>query len=469
MIKTVGIILAFFVFAFSGEYSLKELVDSAYKHSHLLAVADMTREKSIEAIDEAKRNMLPKITFSGDYSFAITPYNSMANITEWKEISLPGVYNDFTMDELFMFPRNALSGRIDLQQTLFAQNKLRRNVEYALIQARGMICNWQDVRMKVKADMTKKYYSALIARQRILIEEQSRNISKSRHNQTLSLFESRLLSEIDTLNSFIDFSQASVRLSEVKRGEREIYRSIAVAAGLKEPADSIFLTDTLLPAATKFDYDLLLEHFLSENKDLRISATEVDLAEVRVKIAKGDYYPVIYGGLALNRIAQFDKLQKSADFDFAPERKLYLGMTYDITPFGQRQIRVKQSEYDLNIAKRNFENRKEQLILLLKSNYETIDEEITKINESEKMLKASQKALLLAQNRYESGLLSQTDMETAEQRFRNSGLVYLSAVFRYNSLLIDLRIMGADYLYESDENIENERFDGFNNYYLRND
>ncbi|MCL1945550.1 MAG: TolC family protein [Chitinivibrionia bacterium] len=465
MIKIASVILTFFVFAFCGEYSLKALIDSAYKHSHPLAVANIMKEKGAEAIDEAKRNMLPKITFSGDYSFAITTYNSMANMVEWEDMFYG--WGDFSTDDLFLFPKNTLSGRIDLQQTFFAQNKLRRAVEYALIQNRGLICNWQDVRMKVKADMTKMYYNALISRQRMLIEEQSKNISESRHNQTLSLFESRMLSEIDTLNSFIDFSQASVRLSEAKRGEREIYRSIAVAAGLKEPADSIFLTDTLLPAATKFDYELLLEHFLSENKDLRMLATEVSLAEVRVKIAKGDYFPIIYGGLSLNRIAQFDKLQKPANFDFAPERKLYLGMTYDVTPFGLRQIRVKQSEYDLKITKRNFEERQEQLTLLLRSNYETIDEEITKMQEGEKMLKASEKALILAQNQYASGLLSQVDMETAEQRFRNSGLNYLLAVFRYNSLLIDLRIMGADYLYEPIENTKNERFDGFNNYYLR--
>jgi outer membrane protein TolC len=491
--KIIFVIFIFSVSAFCRGYSLNELVDSAYKHSHLLAIAEMMNERNSDAIDDAKRSMLPKITFSGTYSYGITPYNSMAEITDGQSMTFTQIYRDWFQDHgrfpsfvegdtiitmmldglidgfSALVPKHSVSGGIDLRQTIFAQNKQRLAVEYARIQGRGLICHWQDVRMKVKANMTKNYYFALISQQRTQIEKQSRDIAKSRHEQTLSLFESHLLSEIDTLNSFIDFSQASVRLSEAKRGEREIFRTIAVSAGISDSVDSMVLTDSLLPAVNYLDYNLLVEHFLAENKDLRALATEVELAEIRVKIAKGDYYPVIYGGLAFNRIAQFNEVKKFDDFNFAPERKLYLGINYDITTFGQRKLRVNQSEYDLKIAKRNFENQKEQLLLVLKSNYETIIEEIAKIEESKKMLDASQKALLMAQDRYSHGLVSQTDMEMAEQRFRNGGLVYLTAVFRYNSLLIDLRIMGADYLYEPLEKAENERFDTFNNYYLRND
>jgi outer membrane protein TolC len=470
----------------AGEYSLNELIDSAYKHSHLLAIADLQIEKNVEVVDDAKRNMLPKITFNGNYNYMVTHYNSMSSMidgelpsfTEIYKDMIPGSWSYKTGDTLITLmldyimdgfvgtpPRNTITGGIDLRQIFFAQNKLRHSVDYARIQGRALICHWQDVRMRVKAEITRLYYAGLLSLQQTQIENQSRDIAESRHNQTLSLFNSHILSEIDTLNSFVDFSQSAVRLAEVKRNQREIFRGIAVAAGLKESVDSIVLTDTILLSAYKFNYEILQEHFLAENKDLRMLANEVDLAEMRVKIAKDDYYPIVYGGLALNRIANYKGID---DFNFAPERKLYLGVSYDITTFGQRRIRVKQCEYDLKIATHNYENKKEQLLLALKSNYEAISEEITKIEESKRILDASQKALYLAQNRYANGIVSQTEMEAAEQRFRQSGHVYLSAIFRYNSLLIDLRIMGADYLYEPIENAEKGIFDNFDNFYLRN-
>jgi outer membrane protein TolC len=177
-------------------------------------------------------------------------------------------------------------------------------------------------------------------------------------------------------------------------------------------------------------------------------ANEVDLAQLRTKIAKGDYFPTVYGGLSLNRTAQFDEFKNFDGFSFVPDRKLYLGVSYDITTYGQRKLKLKQSEYNLKIAEHNYENKKEQLLIQLKSNFEAINEEYAKVEESKKILDAAQKALVLAQNRFKSGLISQTEIDIFEQRYRQSGLVYLSAVSQYNSALIDLRIMGADYLYE---------------------
>ncbi|MDR0304184.1 MAG: TolC family protein [Chitinispirillales bacterium] len=474
MFCVILIILILSSAAFAADYSLNELVDSAYKHSHLLSIADLQIEKNKEFVDESKRHLLPAVTFTGNYNYAITPYNSMAKITDESPASFTEFYKkeiagnfpykagdtlitgmlDYLISGFSeITPRNTISGGIDLRQTFFAQNKFRHSINYARIQGRALICYWQDVRMKVKADMTKLYYSALIAKEQTLIEKQSRDIAESRHNQTVLLFNSHILSEIDTLNSFVDFSSSAIRLAESQRHNREIYHTIALSAGISN-SDSITLSDTLSISGYRFDYDVLQQHFLEENKDLRLLANEVDLAEIRAAMAKDDYYPIIYGGISLNKVAQFDNLNKFDDFSFEPDRKLYLGISYDITTFGRRRLKVKQSEYDLKIAKHNYENKKEQLLIQLKSNFEAINEEYAKVEESKKILDASQKALVLAQNRFSDGLISQMEMDIFEQRFRQSGLVYLSAVLRYNSALIDLRIMGADYLYEFSESFE---------------
>jgi|GEM_PF-2003769 len=484
------IILFSFVKTFSAEHSLVELVDSAYKHSHLLAIADLQMKKSKEAVDEAKRKMLPTVALNGNYSYAVTSYNPMSNMLDGQMPSFTKMYNDlipenrsFKVGDTLITgmldylingfsnpgPPNSISGGIELRQMFFAQNKLRYSLEYAQVLGRGLICHWQDVRMKVKANMTKLYYSALIVQEQTQIEKQSRDIAQSRHEHTVLRFNSHVLSEIDTLNSFIDFSSAVIRCAEIQRNKREIYRMIAVAAGIEENPDSMILSDTLSISDYQFDYNILEMHFLSENKDLRLLANEVDLAEIRLKITKGDYFPTVYGGLSLNRTAQFENPKNFDGVLVEPDRKLYLGFSYDVTTFGQRKLRVKQSEYDLKIAKHNYENKKEQLLLELKSNFESIKEEYAKVEEGKKILDAAQKALALAQNRYKDGLISQTEMDISEQRFRQSGIVYLSAISRYNSALIDLRIMGADYLYEPMEKAENEKFGVFNNFYLRNE
>ena len=432
-------LFVFFTVSFSREFTLGELIDSAYRHSHLLAIADMQKEINRNEVDFAKRTMLPNISFSGNFSHALTP-----------------------IDE--SLPQNTLWGGFDFRQTLFAQNKLRHALNFAQTSGRALICRWQDVRMRVKAEMTRLYYAALLSAEHLKIEKQSLGIAENRHKQTLTLFSAQILSEIDTLNSFIDYSQALIRLAEAKRGEREVMRAIATMAGLTISPDSIVLTDSILPAPRRFNYPILEAHFIAENKDLQVLRNEVSLAEIRVDIAKSDYFPVVFGGLALNRIASFDNRR---NFDFLPERIIYLGLSYDITPFGQRRIRVRQSELNLRIAKRSFEHQKEQMLLLLKSNYERLTEEYAKMEESRKIRDAAERALTIAQNRYANGLISQNDIEIAEHRFRQSGLMYLSAVSRYNSLLIDLRIMGADYLYEPPERIEIQRFDDFIDFHLR--
>jgi len=485
MRKIVCAILTFSTLAFSNvSYSLSELIDSAYKHSHLVAVANMMIEQNIKSIEETRRNMLPQILFSGNFEHAITPFNLMtagsdlATFTENYRAAFPAssVWNladieittmlDQTLNALMYMPQNTLSGGIDIRQTIFAQRRLRLSLEYEKFRGRGLICKWQEARMNVKADITRKYYSALIAQKRTRIEQRSLDIAQSRHSETVLRFELEQLSELDTLNSFIDFSQARIRLREAERTELESFRAIVVTAGLSARADSIILTDSLLPNVVNIDYDLLMRNFLARNKELRMLTTAVELASLNVQIAKGEFLPVVFGGLALNRIANFTG---RSDFSFEPERKVYLGMTYDITPFGQRGLRVRQREFDLNIARRNLDRRTEELTLVLTSLYEMLAEEILKIEESRNMRDAAEKAYDLAQSRYSNGLVSQTDMEIAEQKFRSSDLSYLQAIFGYNSLLIDLRIIGADYLFDTTRNIENERFDLFDEYYLRDE
>ena len=211
--KTVFILLLVSISSFSREYSLNELIDSAYKHSHLLSIADLQMEKNRDLIEISKRNLLPTVMFFGQYDYAITPYNPLANIFD-ESFSFTQYYDNLTpidtyskrsdllitekLDELLngfsvMAPRNSVSGGIDLRQTFFAQNKVRHSIEYARVQGRALICSWQDVRMRIKANMTKLYYSALIAGEQVLIEKQSQDIAGSRHEQNLLLFNSQIL------------------------------------------------------------------------------------------------------------------------------------------------------------------------------------------------------------------------------------------------------------------------------------
>ena len=485
MKKSLCLILLFSTLAFADVgFSLAELIDSAYRHSHLIAVANMAIEQNVQAIDEARRNMLPQIRFFGNFEHLITPFNPMGDLdgemtfTEMYRATFPAALShnladmEITgmLDRLVMGltepPANTLSGGFDFRQPIFAQRRLRLSLMYERVRGRGLICRWQEARMTVKADMTRKYYSAIIAQKRTSIEERSRDIAENRHNETVLRFELEQVSQLDTLNSFIDLSQARLRLREARRLQRDNFRAIAVAARLSAHADSIVLSDTLLANVTDINFDLLMRNFLAQNKELRLLNTAVNLAEIRLQMTRGEYFPTVFGGFALNRIANFTG---GGDFSFEPERKVYLGITYDILPFGQRGMRVKQSELDLRIARRNLERRKEELTLLLTSYYETLIEEILRIEESRNIRNAAESALALAQVRYANGLISQADMEWIEQKFRNSDLTYLQAVFAYNSLLIDLRIIGADYLFDTPRNIENERIEAFIEYYLRDE
>ena len=442
---------------FSKEYTLEMLLDQAYRNSDAMAVAQLKMTNSALVISEAKRKMLPTALLSAEYDHSLggddITNNSLTHDYMMKSPVPQGQYyaGDTIITNLvdeklgyYIPQRNNLTMGVDVRQTIWQQNKIRHSIDALKIANRSAVCEWQDAQMQVKATITRLFYGALLAKQKIQIEEESSERNKRSHALIVDYYSANLRSELDTLNSYIDLVSNSIKVSEAQREYRESRQFILAFANIELLADSLELLGELLPESYNKEYDEIYKHFLQENKVLTVLTARYDQSKIKVKIDKGDYLPIIYGGVSFERTARF---HNGNDFSLDPYRKLYLGLTYNLFEGGQRSVRIKQSEHRSQMDFHELQETRRRLTVELKSLFDKKQEYEIKMDESKNLLEASQKGYEIAYDSFKAGLIKQIELDDSNDRLLRAELFYAQSIYNYNSRVIDLRIYAADYLF----------------------
>jgi outer membrane protein TolC len=441
---------------FSREYTLVELVDSVYKHSDRLKIATYKMEKNSEEVKERKSDFLPSFGIGATYGYAISSGSSFDEFS-YTEAYLHGVKSPQDQDVFITSmmdqtasmlgggaPKNSLALTAKIHQNIYSQGKVYNMYKMSELSSRGLICHWQEVRMEARAEITRLYYRALLAEKDLDIRVKFEELLGNRHQKSVDYFKASLKSELDTLNSFLDLTKANIKMLEARRGRDDVFRTIVIFTKLEEPAESVSVVGELEPMFFEKSIDEVKFQFLQENKTLTQLRNQVDILEYNIKFTQGNYYPTVFGGIDFGTSSQFDS---DNSINFLPQHQLFLGVNYDLFTFGKRGFKVEQSRYDKKIAERELGNSEKRLTLSLERQFALLEEKRIRMSEGEQIETTSKKAYEISIDSYESNLISSLEVQDSETKLLESHLYFSNAIFEYNSALIDLRIMMADYLY----------------------
>lgn len=353
----------------------------------------------------------------------------------WPELTAAGVYTRNIERPVFFFNSPEGLQRIEvgsdneidlsatLRQTLY-DPALGPAVRAARIAREAAAAGTERVRTLIALEARLRYYDALFARELVRVREQAVAQAEARIEQVRSFYDAGTAAEFDLLTAEVEAENLRPPLIEA-RNERELAlnrlkRVVGVPlsrpVGLTEgfpvvPADSEVIGSPD-GAVHEAELQAAVEAALAGRSDLATQRLVVELQEQQVTAERRSAFPVFDFTANYLRRASTDDLPRESDF----VDSLTAGVAFDVDLFdgGERAGRVAQAEAALERERQRLSRLSEGVRLEVEQAYLTVRAAREWVEASRGTVTRAERALEIAQLRFQNGLSIQLELDDAE-------------------------------------------------------
>jgi outer membrane protein TolC len=287
----------------------------------------------------------------------------------------------------------------------------------------------------VAREVKKSYYALLADREALSLAEVDLELAARQAELVKKNYDSGLASELSLLEATYAAAAIEPKIQEGRRAYRSALRSFAILLGL-EPSASLELAGSLAALANPAPATGDLSSLVEAAPSVRVASLELKRAESVFRAARLQRYgPTISASEAVST--------QDLDEGLSPPRNGTFSLSVTIPlngylPFSKETLSsldaadsVARAAEELSLARKESHAR----ILALSESLEGFSQgmELAAMNE-----RLATRAYELSGQGYRSGLVTQTDLDSARQRLLESRLASLTAALRYETGLIDL-------------------------------
>ncbi len=287
----------------------------------------------------------------------------------------------------------------------------------------------------VAREVKKSYYALLADREALSLAEVDLELAARQAELVKKNYDNGLASELSLLEATYAAAAIEPKIQEARREYRSALRSFAILLGL-EPTASLELDGSLstlaIPAPAMKDLSSLVESVPS----VRVALLELERAESLFRAARLQRYgPTISASETVSSQDIDEGLWplRSGTFSLSVSIPLngYLPFSKETLSSLDAKDSVARAVESLSLARKDSHAR----ILALSESLEGFSQgiELAAMNE-----RLATRAYELSGQGYRSGLVTQTELDSARQRLLESRLASLTAALRYETGLIDL-------------------------------
>lgn len=442
---------------------LNSAIEIALSENPSIKVADMEIQKKQYDKKSAYGMLFPQIDLIGQYQHTIkrqTMYMDGA-------FDLMGDVNpgDFKEDELKILDvlgramgpdpdadpnqgiqvgrKNVWSGGVNVSLPLVVPS-LWKNIQMSKIDLELGVEQARSSKINLTNQVKKAYYSILLAQDsynvfRETYETDSINLQniKDKHNQGLVAEYDVITADVRLKGIIPNILQAENMLKIAELQLKMLMGvdadlDIEVAGSLMDYEETMF--ETIVPA----------DENLSSNSDLRQFDLQTKMAKQAIGIQKAQMMPV------LSSTFNYMYMSQSNDFKFKnyrwdPFSVVDVTLAIPIFNGGQRRNAVQQSKIQLMQLKEQRFDVERGLKLSVKNNIELINKNIEQVKATESAVELARKGYEITQKRYDTGMGTIVDLNSAALAVTSTELQYRNAIYDYLSAKADLeKILGYD-------------------------
>jgi multidrug efflux system outer membrane protein len=376
-----------------GDAELNQLEADATAANQELKAAVAVFDQARASLDVSRSGLFPHLSFSPSVTrerdSANRPINGLSN-------GKPDTYNNFTVP-------------LDAGYELDLWGRVRRSVEAARAGAQATADDVANVRLSIQAEVASDYFTlrALDGELALL------NSSVEVFNKSLELTRNRRAGGIATdldvaqAETILQTTEAELPVTQLQRVR--VQHALAVLTG--RPASGLDLAEKPLALAPPILPAGVPSELLERRPDIAASERRMAAANAGIGVATAAFYPVVQ----LNGAAGYQSVNASTLFDW-PSHLWAIGPSISAPLFEGGQLRanlrVARAAYDQVIAYYRQtvlsafaeveDNLAAQQLLASENNAETA------------ALRAAQKTLEIANNRYRAGQVTYLEVATAQ-------------------------------------------------------
>lgn len=188
-----------------------------------------------------------------------------------------------------------------------------------------------------------------------------------------------------------------------------------------------------------YDLGTLLREAFERRADLKAQEASIDAAEAGIRVARAGYFPTVnfgadVGGFYSSSLTGLDgDTVPFSDQFFDQRRTESLGLNVNIPIFNrfQTQNRVAQAQVQYDNARLDLESQRQDVALQVRQAYLDYQTATKRLDVTAKQLRAAERALMAAQERYEVGATTLVELSQVRASFVQAASNYANARYTF--------------------------------------
>ncbi|MFA6837759.1 MAG: TolC family protein [Dysgonamonadaceae bacterium] len=442
--------------------NLETAIDIALSENPSIKVADMEITKKEYANKSAKGALLPQLDLIGQYQRTIkrqtvyfdggfgiggdidpTKYTpeelKIAQVIG--KLFAPDPSTSSSSEGVQMGRFNMWTTGLNVSLPLIVPS-LWKNIQMTEVDIELAIEQSRASKINMVNQVTKAFYSMLLAQDSYRVFKETYTTDSLNLVNITNRFKQGVVAEYDVITADVRMKSliptilqsenmmkiAEIQLKMLMGIDSEV--PLKIEGALTDYEEDIF--NTLIPADTS----------LMNNSDLKQFDLGTQQAKNVVELQKSQFYPVLTSSFNYSYMSQNNDF-KFKDYRWDPYSVVGITLSIPLFNGGQRYHNLKQSQIQVNQLQEQRKDVERGLKLQIKNSMDLINKNIEQIIATQSSIKQAQKGYEITVKRYETGLGTIVDVNSAALAVTNAQLQYRNAIYDYLAAKTDLeKVLG---------------------------
>jgi len=433
------------------ELSLQEAIELTKIHNKKLQKAEQEVKEYKQDYLNVRGKLFPQLTLSAGYQYKKTelPESSQmgsSNLSAMIDsLATPGTANekilygnDRTMAGYVdgalndMMPSSVQKetsayGSVKLDQVIFMGGKLINGITVASklyhLQEKKYFVTKQDVIYEAISN----YYGTKLAKKVWRINQEALNTAQKHYEQVQNMYEQGLVSEYDKLRANLEVKQLKPEVLNAKKDYELATKNLKNYVGITDTAQITLTTDIQMPDLD-IEYDNAIEEGLRNRVELELAELNVEVNKVNYRYEKGNFLPQIGLSAEYNYFGQNEKKIESQDW--GNYYQVGIGFSMPLFTGLSNTAKKAKARHALKQAKISRQDLKEKIELDIRNSVLQLKADLENIESQKENVELAQKALTIAEARYDNQLADQLEVFDAQLNLQSAKLSHQNAIYK---------------------------------------
>jgi outer membrane protein len=396
--------------------SLEEAEDLVLRRNERVLIAREEIERTEGAVREARARALP--TFDVNYRYV-------------RNVQRPVIFfnQNGEINQISIGSNNDNTVALAVEQTLFSRSVTAAGRAAQLAQRVSRFA-LEEVGEALTLEVRGAYYTVLLNRALIDVQEQALEQAAARLRQVEQFFEVGTAAEFDRLTAQVEVDNIRPLLLEAQNDYAlalsELKRLVGIP--LDEP---VVLTDSLGYEPVEMTLEEAWQTAAVQRDDLRRQQASVQLSQQAVAVERAESFPELSFFFDLARRASSDDFVPVTS-DFTQSASAAVEISVPIFDGRETEGRVRQARANLTQEELRLRALEADVALDVQQSLHNVQTAAERIEAARATLQRATRALEIAQTRFRNGLSTQLELNDAELALTQARTTLARALFDHN-------------------------------------